>query len=55
MMLRNRLVMPPMETNHRKGQGFVRDQQRSYYGARAKGRVCLIIVEAICVDRLGEV
>jgi len=54
MILRNRLVMPPMETNYGKGQGFVRDQHRAYYEPRAKGGVGLIIVEAICVDRLGS-
>lgn len=50
MEIRNRIVMPPMETNFADEKGFVGDRHKSYYEARAKGGVGLIIVEAISID-----
>jgi len=50
MEIRNRIVMPPMETNFGTENGFVTDRHKSYYEARAEGGVGLIIVEAISVD-----
>lgn len=50
MEIRNRIVMPPMETNFGTENGFVTDRHKSYYETRAEGGVGLIIVEAISVD-----
>jgi 2,4-dienoyl-CoA reductase-like NADH-dependent reductase (Old Yellow Enzyme family)/thioredoxin reductase len=48
--LRNRIVMPPMGTKFSSEDGFVTDQLKDYYAARARGGVGLVIVEASCVD-----
>lgn len=48
--LRNRIVMPPMATRFSSEDGFVTEQLRDYYAARARGGVGLVIVEASCVD-----
>ncbi len=48
--LRNRIVMPPMATKYSSHDGFVTDQLKDYYAARAHGGVGLVIVEASCVD-----
>ena len=42
--------MPPMVTNYGSENGFVTDQLKHYYAARARGGVGLIIVEATCVE-----
>lgn len=48
--LKNRLVMPPMETNFARETGAVSRQLIKYHEERAKGGVGLIIVEFTCVD-----
>ncbi|TET13193.1 MAG: NADH oxidase, partial [Dehalococcoidia bacterium] len=48
--LRNRIVMPPMATRYSSEDGFVTEQLKDYYAARARGGVGLVIVEASCVD-----
>lgn len=52
MLLRNRIVMAPMSTNFGNPQnpGFVSEKHKSYYTARAKGGVGLIIIEATNVN-----
>ena len=50
MELKNRIVMPPMVTNYGSEDGFVTEQLKDYYEARARGGVGLIIVEATCVE-----
>jgi len=50
MEIRNRIVMAPMETNFASPKGLVSERHKSYYEARAKGGVGLIIVEAISVE-----
>jgi len=42
--------MPPMATKYSSEDGFVTDQLKDYYAARARGGVGLVIVEASCVD-----
>ncbi|MGB4514726.1 MAG: FAD-dependent oxidoreductase [Bacillota bacterium] len=54
MELRNRMVMPPMVTNLAHDDGSVSSKTRAYYGARAKGGIGLIIVEAANVHPLGK-
>ncbi|GAI40098.1 unnamed protein product, partial [marine sediment metagenome] len=48
--LRNRIVMPPMGTGYGSEDGFVTEQLKDYYAARARGGVGLVIVEVACVD-----
>jgi len=48
--LKNRIVMPPMVTNYGSEDGFVTEELKHYYAARARGGVGLIIVEATCVE-----
>lgn len=50
IMLKNRIVMPPMVVSLAKPNGEVTSRLINYYEARAKGGVGLIIVEAACVD-----
>jgi 2,4-dienoyl-CoA reductase-like NADH-dependent reductase (Old Yellow Enzyme family)/thioredoxin reductase len=50
MKVRNRIVMPPMGTNFSSPDGYVTEQLKNYYEARAKGGVGLIIVEYSCID-----
>jgi len=53
--LRNRIVMAPMVTHYSTDEGFVTEQLKNYYVARARGGVGLVIVEATCVDdQVGE-
>ncbi|MBM4448182.1 MAG: FAD-dependent oxidoreductase [Chloroflexi bacterium] len=51
--LRNRIVMPPMVTRYASDDGFVTERTKNYYGARARGGVGLVIVEATYVHRQG--
>jgi len=48
--LKNHIVMPPMVTNYGSDEGYVTEQLKDYYVARARGGVGLIIVEATCVE-----
>lgn len=50
MMVKNRVVMPPMGTNFATPDGLVTQRHLDYYGARAKGGAGLVIVEVACVD-----
>ncbi len=49
LTLRNRIVMPPMETNH----GLATEAARAWYSRRAAGGVGLVIVEATNVYKFG--
>jgi len=50
LRIRNRIVMPAMDTNFGAEDGFVTEQLKGYYEARAKGGVGLVIVEFTCID-----
>ncbi|MCW2241718.1 oxidoreductase [Azospirillum canadense] len=51
LLLPNRLVMAPMESNMAAEDGAVSDAMLAYYAARAAGGVGMVIVEYACVDR----
>ncbi|MGN1306056.1 MAG: FAD-dependent oxidoreductase [Faecousia sp.] len=50
MRLKNRLVMPPMNTNYSDENGCLTPQMEAYYVRRAKGGVGLMVLEAVSVD-----
>lgn len=50
MQVRNRIVMPAMATGFGSEDGFVTQQLKDYYEARARGGAGLVIVEFTCVD-----
>ena len=50
MTLRNRLVMPPMETMYGMPDGLPSERTRDYFAARGKGGVSLITVGATGID-----
>ncbi len=50
LSLKNRIVMPPMETIHNNADGSVSQDTIDYYAERAKGGVGLIIVQNSHVD-----
>ncbi|MDN5362492.1 MAG: hypothetical protein PWP70_1539, partial [Moorella sp. (in: firmicutes)] len=54
MQLKNRMVMPPMETNYAYGDGSVTGRLVAYHEERARGGVSLIIVEASYVHITGK-
>lgn len=54
MELRNRIVMAPMGTKHASKEGYVTDQIKDYFEARARGGAGLIIVEATLVHPQGR-
>ncbi len=47
---RNRIVMPPMNTNLAHGDGFASDRNRDYYAERARGGAGIVILEAMFVE-----
>lgn len=49
MVVRNRIVMPPMHMGYGAMDGTVTEKYRDYYGARARGGTGLIITEACAV------
>jgi 2,4-dienoyl-CoA reductase-like NADH-dependent reductase (Old Yellow Enzyme family)/thioredoxin reductase len=49
-MLRNRIVMPPMETRLNTVYGDVTNEMIDYYRARAKGGVGMLVVENTFID-----
>jgi 2,4-dienoyl-CoA reductase-like NADH-dependent reductase (Old Yellow Enzyme family)/NADPH-dependent 2,4-dienoyl-CoA reductase/sulfur reductase-like enzyme len=53
MVVKNRMVMPPMGTNFANPDHSVSDKQKKYYEARAKGGVGTIILEYSAVDPGG--
>jgi len=50
MVLENRLVMPPLETNFANDDGAVSQRTLDYYERRARGGPGLIVVECTSVD-----
>lgn len=50
VQVKNRLILPAMETNFGSSDGFVTEQTKAYYRDRAKGGVGLVTVEATTVD-----
>jgi 2,4-dienoyl-CoA reductase-like NADH-dependent reductase (Old Yellow Enzyme family) len=56
MMLKNRIVMPPMSTNlaDPRYPGLVSEKHKSYYGERARGGTALIIIESTGVNPLAS-
>ncbi len=55
MELKNRIVMPAMETHLCDKEGFVTDELISYYRARAKGGVGYITIENTAIDLAGKI
>jgi len=54
MKLKNRIVMPAMDTNYSSEDGFVTRRLMNYHVERAKGGVGLIIVEGAFVELRGK-
>ena len=54
MLIRNRVVMPPMGTGYADENGFVTERLARYYQARAEGGTGLIIVEVAAVAPEGR-
>ncbi|MHA1532472.1 MAG: oxidoreductase [Candidatus Heimdallarchaeota archaeon] len=52
--IKNRIVMPGMETNLGDENGNVTPQIIEYYKQRAKGGTGLIIVEGVFFDKIGR-
>ncbi|HAX72527.1 MAG TPA: 2,4-dienoyl-CoA reductase [Firmicutes bacterium] len=50
MTIKNRIIMPPMGSNHGGANGEFEESHIKYYEQRAKGGTGLIIVENACVD-----
>ncbi|MFH1639998.1 MAG: FAD-dependent oxidoreductase [Chloroflexota bacterium] len=55
MMLKNRMVMPPMVVRYATADGYVSERTLSYYEARAKGGAGLIIIEATYIHPRGPI
>ena len=53
IMIKNRLVVPAMDSGEFTPEGFVRQATLDYYGARAAGGFGLIIIEISAVERRG--
>ena len=51
--LKNRIVMPGMDTNFGDEEGNIYDKLLDYYELRARGGVGLIIVEGAYFDQIG--
>ena len=49
LKVKNRMVMPPMNTSYSNENGAVSPQMTEYYVRRAKGGVGMIVVEAVAV------
>jgi len=52
--IKNRISMPPMQTNYADHKGFITDRQINYYVERAKGGVGLIIFEHTGILKQGS-
>ncbi|AZV57739.1 FAD-dependent oxidoreductase [Clostridium sp. AWRP] len=50
MIVKNRIVMPPMGTNYAAEDGEINEEHIKYYEQRAKGGTGLIIIENVAVD-----
>jgi 2,4-dienoyl-CoA reductase-like NADH-dependent reductase (Old Yellow Enzyme family) len=55
MVLKNRIVMPPMVVNYATADGYITDRSIDYYAARARGGTGLIIQEATYVHPMGQI
>ena len=55
MMIPNRIVMPPMCQYVAKDDGKATEWHKIHYGARAVGKVGLIIIEATAVEARGRI
>ncbi len=55
IVLKNRIVLPPMCMYKAEENGLINDFHLSHYGARAIGGVGLIIVEATAVEARGRI
>lgn len=53
MEVKNRCVVPPMETNYADPGGYVSQRTIDYYTARAKGGYGLIVIEIISINPMG--
>lgn len=49
MVLKNRFVMTPMNTNYSDSNGCLTPQMEEYYVRRAQGGVGMIVLEAVSV------
>ncbi len=54
MELKNRIVIPPMVTQYASKEGYVTEQIKNYYEARARGGAALIIAEGAYVHPRGQ-
>ncbi|MHA1354035.1 MAG: oxidoreductase [Candidatus Heimdallarchaeota archaeon] len=52
--IKNRIVMPGMETNFGDGKGGITEKNIKYFEERAKGGTGLIIFEATFFDKKGR-
>ena len=52
--IKNRIVMPGMDTNFGDEKGYVTEKNIKYYEERAKGGAGLIIVEGTYFDKIGR-
>lgn len=55
MVLKNRMVMPPMVVRYGTADGYITDRSIAYYEARARGGAGLIIQEGTYVHQRGRV
>ncbi len=55
MEIRNRIVLPAMVTRYSSRDGLVTERIKNYYGARARGGVGLVIVEASNIHPRGRI
>ena len=51
LTVKNRIVLPPMNTNLTSEEGYVTPYMEEYYIRRAKGGAGLIVLEAATVDK----
>ena len=54
VLLKNRIVMAPMETMHNNADGSVSQDMIDYYAERARGGVGLIVVQNSAVDTIAS-
>ncbi len=54
MLIKNRIVMPPMGTNYCNNRGYITQRSIDYYEERARGGAGLIIIEGMAVDSRGR-
>ena len=54
VLLRNRVIFPPMTTRLADAEGFVTDSTIAYFAARARGGVGLVTVEMAAPEKAGR-